>query len=77
MTFDSLDVYTTSIGLVSLSLVFFVMHVELRPFFCAIYFTTLILLAVATIENLTISFDNNNYSVYSFKMVIIPFGSTK
>ena len=37
----------------------------------------LILLAVTSIVNLTISFDVNNYSVLIFTMVIILFGTTR
>ena len=39
--------------------------------------STLILLAIATTNNLTISFDINNYSVLIFTMVTVPFRSTR
>ena len=39
--------------------------------------STLILFTITCIDNPTISFDINNYSVFIFTMVTIPFGSTR
>ena len=47
------------------------------PLFPRNFCSTLILLAVAWIDNLTISFDINNDSVFTFTMVTISFGLTR
>ena len=68
---DFIAVYITLIGLVSLSLVLLVMHVGNAPF------SAQFLCVVALIDNLIIHFAINNYSVFTFTMVIIPFGLTR
>ena len=47
------------------------------PLFPCHFSSTLILFTITCIDNPTISFDINNYSVFIFTMVTMPFGSAR
>ena len=76
ISFDFIAKYITSEDLVLLSFLWDAYWVA--PLFFPPYFSsTFILLAVAGIDNLTISFDINSCSEFTFTMLTISFGTSK